>query len=189
MPFDVETIRPDVLVSATYKWLLGPYSMGFAWLAPRWRQGTPLEQNWIGRAHSENFAGLIDYQTTYQPGARRFDVGERSNFALMPMTVAALLQLLEWGVANIADTLAIKTATIASRAAALGFGSAPTALRAANYLGLTTDRLLPADLPQRLAERNVFVSVRGRAVRVTPHLYTTETDIDRFIDALSAFVA
>ena len=81
LPFDVQQLRPDALVCATYKWLMGPYSLGFAYLGPRFDDGEPLEETWIGRRGSENFKELVDYQDDYQPGALRYDVGERSNFA------------------------------------------------------------------------------------------------------------
>src|SRR5262245_45522639 len=42
-PFDVKTIQPDLLISAAYKWLLGPYSLGFLYAAPHRRAGRPLE--------------------------------------------------------------------------------------------------------------------------------------------------
>ena len=184
LPFDVAAVQPDLFVAATYKWMLGPYSLGFAWIGPRWRNGTPIEETWIGRARSEDFARLVDYQTSYQPGAQRFDVGERSNFALLPMAVAGMTQLLAWGIEDIAETLLARTTTIAERAAPLGFRAPPADLRASHYLGLNTQRALPDDFLAQLAARNVFVSVRGSAVRVTPHLYTTDEDVDRFFDAL-----
>jgi selenocysteine lyase/cysteine desulfurase len=112
MPFDVQQVHPDFLVAAGYKWLLGPYSLGFLYVAPKWQQGEPLEQNWIAREGSENFAGLVNYRDEFQPGARRFDMGERANFQLLPMAVAALRQILDWRVEEIALTLAHKTATI-----------------------------------------------------------------------------
>ena len=96
--FDAGAVRPDYVVCAGYKWLLGPYSLGFLWVAPEHRDGRPIEFNWIARAGSEDFARLIDYRDDYQPGARRFDVGERSNFILVPMLNAALEQILAWGV-------------------------------------------------------------------------------------------
>ena len=70
LPFDVAAIQPDALVCATYKWLMGPYSMGFAYLGPRFDDGEPLEETWIGRAGSENFKELVNYRDDYQPGAR-----------------------------------------------------------------------------------------------------------------------
>src|SRR5258708_2201506 len=80
----IPEIQPDFLITAAYKWLLGPYSLGFLYVAPQHRQGIPLEFNWMSREGSEDFAQLVDYCPTYQPGARRFDVGERSNFVLLP---------------------------------------------------------------------------------------------------------
>ena len=93
--FDAGEVRPDYVVCAGYKWLLGPYSLGFLWAAPEHRDGRPIEYNRIARAGSEDFARLVDYRDEYQPGARRFDVGERSNFILVPMLNAALDQILE----------------------------------------------------------------------------------------------
>lgn len=183
--FDAGAVQPDYVISAGYKWLLGPYSLGFLWVAPKHREGRPIEFNWIGRAGSEDFARLIDYRNEYQPGARRFDVGERSNFILLPMLNAALEQILAWGVEAIETTLAARTVDIAARAARLGLGSAPPALRAGHFLGLRfPGGGLPAGLPAALAAEQVYVSVRGASMRVTPHLYNTDEDVDRLFAAL-----
>lgn len=187
LPFDVAAIDPDFLVAGGYKWLMGPYSFGYMYVAPRWQQAMPIEQNWIARKDSENFAGLVDYKSDYQPGARRFDVGERSNFALTPAAIAALEMILGWGVANVQATLARRNAALAARARdEFGLGSAPDARRAGHFLGLRFAGAVPADLPAQLAAEQVFVSVRGRAMRVTPHLYNTDADIDRLFRVLRA---
>src|SRR5690606_5697481 len=153
-----------------YKWLMGPYSIGFLYVAPRRQDGRPLEHNWIARAGSEDFARLVDYSDEFQPGARRFDVGEGANFALRPGAVAALEQILEWGVDEIAATLSAMTDRIAQRAGALGLIASPAGRRAGHFLGLRFPGGLPQGLPERLAASNVFVSVRGDSLRVTPHL-------------------
>jgi selenocysteine lyase/cysteine desulfurase len=184
LPLDLEHVRPDYLVCAGYKWLLGPYSLGYVYVAPQHRDGRPLEQNWIAREASEDFARLIDYAERYQPGARRFDVGERSNFALLPVSIVGLEQLLSWGVPAIAETLAARTAVIARRAAGLGLTSMPESRRAGHYLGLGFPRGLPAGLPERLAEERVYVSLRGASLRVTPHLYNDEADVERLFAVL-----
>ena len=100
IPLDVGQIQPDFLVSAAYKWLLGPYSVGFCWVAPNRREGRPLEQNWITRAGSDDFAGLVDYCDDYAPGARRYDMGEVSNFALLPVAIASMELLAGWGLST-----------------------------------------------------------------------------------------
>jgi selenocysteine lyase/cysteine desulfurase len=186
LPFDLAAIRPDFLVCAGYKWLLGPYSLGYLYVAPQHQDGRPLEQNWIAREGSEDFARLIDYRARHQPGARRFDVGERSNFALLPVSIAALEQLLAWGVEAIAASLAARTTAIAERAATLGLSSMPADRRAGHYLGLRFPEALPAQLPEQLAKEQVYVSLRGDSLRVTPHLYNNEADIERLFTVLRA---
>ncbi len=184
LPFDVADVRPDFLVCACYKWLLGPYSLGFMYIDPKWHGGAPLEHNWIARRGSENFGGLVDYVDGYQDGALRFDMGERSSFQLMPIAHAALTQLLDWGVENIAETLSVRTAAIAKRATRLGLSSAPAASRAGHFLGLRAPDGIPARLPESLAKQQIYISVRGDSMRVTPHLYNSDEDVDRLFDAL-----
>lgn len=187
MPFDVQAIRPDILVSGGYKWLLGPYTYGYLYVAPRWQGGPPIEQNWIARKDSENFAGLVDYKSEYQPGARRFDVGERSNFALAPAALAALEYLLGLGTQRIYATLKTCNDAIAERARAeLGLDTVRADRRAGHYLGLRFGDAVPADLPGKLAAEKIFVSVRGKAMRVTPHVYNTDADIERLFKVLKA---
>ena len=185
MPFSVKDVQPDFLIAPSYKWLLGPYSLGFMYIAPQHLDSRPLEHNWIHRADSDDFAALLDYRHEFQPGARRFDVGERSNFALMPMAVAALGQILEWGVSEIAATLTGMTETIGKRALAMGFSVAPSEFRASHLIGLRCSEALPGDLSERLAQHQVYVSIRGNSVRVSPHLYNREQDIDRLFDVLA----
>lgn len=184
MPLDLEKVKPDFMIAAAYKWLLGPYSLGFIYVAPEHQGGDPLEYNWLNREGSENFAGLVDYVDVYQQGARRFDMGERANFALMPVAIAALEQLLEWGVANIQETLTQKTRDIADKCAELGLTSLPDDMRAGHFLGLRREGGLPNDLLDRLRTENILVSVRGSSMRITPHLFNNEADSDRLLAAL-----
>ena len=184
LPLDLRAVAPDFMVAACYKWLLGPYSTGFLYVAPRWHDGRPLEHSWMARAGSEDFSRLVDYRSEFRPGARRFDVGEPSNFALSPMVSEALRQIQEWTVPAIQETLSAYCAAILGALEPLGFTAAPAARRAGHYLGLRHPRGIPAGLAGRLAENRIFVSVRGPSLRVTPHLYNDAADRERLVDAL-----
>jgi selenocysteine lyase/cysteine desulfurase len=185
LPFDVKRIDPDFLAVAGYKWLLGPYSFGFLYVAPRHHNGRPIEHNWIVRKHAEDFAGLVNYRREFQAGARRFDVGERSNFALTPAAAASLKLIAEWTVPRILASLQQRTDAIAARARAdFGIDSVPADRRAGHYLGLRFRGGVPPELPHRLAANNVHVSVRGQAMRVTPHLWNTDADVERLFATL-----
>jgi len=190
LPFSAKAVQPDYIVCAGYKFLLGPYSLGFLWAAPGNREGIPLEYNWISRSSSEDFAGLVDYKDTYRAGARRFDVGENSNFILVPMINKALEQLLEWGVDNIYATIANKNSDIAEQASQLGLNPISGHLRALHFLGLRFPQgILPGSIAADLAERGVFVSVRGTSMRITPHVYNTDDDVQRLFNALEIILS
>ncbi len=188
LPFDVSEVRPDFLIAASYKWLLGPYGVGFMYVDEKHRKGRPIEHNWINRQGSEDFAQLVDYQDAFQPGARRFDVGERSNFILLPMAAEALRQLHDWGIENVSETIGTLTDLILKRAEERGISTIPKERRARHMIGLMLGPDAPDDLAATLMRHGVFVSVRGPSVRVSPHLYNTEEDIDRFFDVLEHVV-
>ena len=189
LPIDMAKVRPAYAASACYKWLMGPYTLGFLYVHPDHQDGEPIEYGWSPRAGSEDFARLVDYRDEYAPGARRYDMGEMSNFHLMPMAVAALEQILAWGVDDIAATLTARTAAIAERARAIGLGSQPAERRAGHFLGLQFPQGVPPGLLDALAREKVYVSVRGTSVRVTPHLYNTDADVERLFAALEPVLA
>jgi selenocysteine lyase/cysteine desulfurase len=185
-PFDVREVRPDFLVASAYKWLLGPYGVGFLYADEGWREGEPIEHNWINRRGSEDFSGLVSYEDAFQPGARRYDVGERANFALLPIANEALRRILDWGVENVSETIGGLTDLIEEEARERGIEAVPKESRARHMIGLKLGSPAPGNLAARLAAQGVYVSVRGESVRVSPHLYNTERDVERLFAALAA---
>jgi len=185
MRLDVRELDPDFVVAAGYKWLLGPFGLGYLYVAERHRDGRPLEENWIARTGSDDFARLTDYRNEYRPGSRRFDVGQRTSFVLVPMAIAALEQLLDWQVDRIAGTLAVHTGRIEREARARGFAPLAEGERGPHMLGIGVSGSTSAELAPRLAARGVHVGVRDGLVRVAPHLHTTGADIDLLLDALA----
>jgi selenocysteine lyase/cysteine desulfurase len=184
VPLDIDSLRPDFLVSVGYKWQLGAVGLSYLYVDERHRSGEPLEENWALRVGADDFATLVDYQDEYQPGARRFDMGQRPSFGLVPMALAAIDHLLAWGVPDIAEALGRVTDEIGERARALGLVPPARDERGPHMLGLE----LPPDAMDRaagaLARNGVVVSVRGRSLRIAPHLHTNAADIDRLFDAL-----
>jgi selenocysteine lyase/cysteine desulfurase len=188
MPLDLAAIRPDYLVSVGYKWLLGPVGLGYLYVAERHRDGVPLEENWISRLGSEDFAALTDYQDRYQPGARRFDVGQRTAFETTPMAIIALRQLLDWEVPRIAVTLGRLTGRIQREVEAIGL-RLTSGDRAPHMLGIDLPDQARRAVAGALAEAGVHVGVRGSSLRVSPHLWTTDSDVERLVGALTRATA
>lgn len=189
MPLDVARLRPDYLVGAGYKWLLGPFSLGYLYVDASRHGGVPLEQNWISHAGSEDFASLINSRDEYQPGARRFDVGQRSNFTLTPMATAALRQLLEWKVERIAQTLAMVTGRIEREVRGLGLETLSADGRCPHMLGIKLPETSLTKVAAALAEERVYVAVRGPYLRVSPHLFVSDEDVEKFVKVLAGAIS
>lgn len=189
LPFDVQELRPDALIVASYKWLMGPYSIGVGYFGPRFAHGVPLEETWIAREGSEDFQALVDYQDGYQPGAVRYDVGERSNFILVPMLVQALRLILEWEPDRIQEYTTGLSRDLLEEAATLGFPVEEKAFRVGHIFGLRVpDGLEMARLDQALRNEGVSASLRGTALRVSPNVYNDPSDIEALGRALRAGV-
>jgi len=189
LDFDVGEVRPDALICATYKWLLGPYSLSLAYFGPRFDDGVPLEETWIARRNSRDFQHLVDYQDDYDAGAVRFDVAERSNFFLAPIAAASLDLLLEWGPERVQRYCADLTGDFLSEMAELGYSVERREWRAAHLFGLRMPAGIDlAALKETLAERNVSVSLRGTALRLSPNVYNDEVDLGVLAEVLRAAV-
>ncbi len=184
LPFDVARVQPDFMVAACYKWAMGPYGIGMLYVAPKHHGGTPIEHNWMNRTGSDDFARLVDYRDDFMPGARRFDMGEKANPPLLMGAAAGIDMLLGWGIANVAETLGARNIALGKAAEEIGLRAPDPASRAPHFLSLGFPGDVPAKLPERLAEENVFVSLRGRSLRVTPHVYNDDADCERLIAVL-----
>lgn len=187
LPFDVKEIQPDALVCAGYKWLMGPYSLGVAYYGEYFDHGKPVEENWINRLHSENFAGLVNYATEYQPGALRYEVGEHSNFILLPMLLEAIKQINQWKPKAIQQYCAQITKKSIKLLKDAGYWIEDEKYRGHHLFGLR----LPADadgekIKRALIKNKISVSFRGDAIRVSPNVYNTEADMMKLVRALQS---
>ena len=171
LPIDVQAMGIDALICGGYKWLMGPYSLGYAYFNEKFEGGKPIEENWINRKDSEDFMNLVNYKDEYQPHSLRYDVGERSNFILVPMGIAALRQLLEWGIPNIQEYCQALTKEAVEIWRSKGFWVEEDNWRSKHLFGVQLPKGISVELlQQKLKEKNISVSVRGDFVRISPHL-------------------
>lgn len=190
LPLDIGKIPVDALICGGYKWLLGPYSIGIAYFGDALLDGVPVEESWMNRLGSENFAALVNYTSEYQPGARRYEVGEASNFILLPMLLESLSALNEWNPANIQNYCQHISEDVIRELKKMGFEIEGSEYRSAHLWGIR----FPAKfdmigLKNQLEREKVYVSIRGNAVRVSPHLYNTREDLERLAGCLATLVS
>lgn len=181
LDLDLAALKPDFLAFPTYKWVLGPYSLAFLYVAPEHQSGRPLEDHGPARTPGSN---------SYIPTARRFDRGERNDPVGLPMAAIGLEQVLAWEPGAVATRLRGLTDALAEAVADIpGLTMLPRALRAPHILGLRLSGGMPAGLVDGLATRGVHVADRLGVMRVSPHVYNDETDVAAFATALRHAVA
>ncbi len=183
---DVRALDPDFVVFPTYKWLLGPYGRAFIYVAKRHHNGIPLEQTSYGRKAVRAEQDVYFTDTDYVGDARRFDMGERDHFISMEMASIGMEMMADWGAQAVAARLGALTTRLAAgldearRAGGISFPHAK--LRTPHILSLGFRKGVPKGLPQSLAAQKVYVAPRLGRLRVSPHVYNEEADIDRFIE-------
>ena len=183
LPLDVGALDPDFVVFPTYKWLLGPYGRAFLYVAKRHQAGIPLEQTSFGRRSVRAEQDVYFKDVDYVGDARRFDMGERDHFISMEMASIGMEMVAEWGSAAIVGRLAMLTGRLADGLSAAGATLLPTRLRAPHILSLSFPKGLPKGLIERLAAESIYVAPRLGRLRISPHVYNDEADVDRFIQA------
>lgn len=186
LPLDIQDIKPDALVCAGYKWLMGPYSCGFAYFGPYFDDGSPLEQNWINRVGSDDFKNLVNYQSNYRSGAWRYNMGEQSNFILNPMLTDSVTNLMALGIDNIQEYCKNLVAEPIQKLRNMGYWVENEQYRANHLFGIRLPE--QADLTSiqnKLAANKIYVSFRGTAIRISPHVYNDETDLEALVEALT----
>lgn len=188
MPFDLPAIRPDFLVAATYKWLLGPYGSALMYVSEAWRDARPLEESWLGRDNAQDFTSLARYSDQYRPGARRFDVGEAGVLTLLPGLAAALEQIETWGIDNIAASLSAINHRISAHLEGLGFTVPAGDQRCPHMFGSRWPASFQGDFVAEMRKRNVYISQRESSLRFAPHVFVDDEDIHHLLTALDELV-
>lgn len=185
LPFDVREVQPDALICAGYKWLLGPYGTTIGYFGPKLANAKPLEEGWIARKNSRDFRKLVDYETEYEPGSIRFDVGERSNFLNTPMMLKALQMVNKWTPNTIQTYCKNLCASLIDELRENGFSIEDENWRGNHLFGVRLPAHSNLDAVQdKLTSHNVHVSARGSSIRVSPHLYNNRNDLVAFRNAL-----
>jgi len=182
LPFSVKEINPDALICAGYKWLLGAYGLGVAYFGEKFDHGIPLDNNWMNHKNAEDFSKLVDYNASFKPKAARFDVGESSNFILVPMLAAAIEQLLHWKPEHIQAYCEEITRKPLQQLTEMGCFIEQQAYRGSHLFGIYVPKTIEIEaIKSNIAAAQIIVSYRGNAIRVSPGVYNSEEELEKLV--------
>jgi selenocysteine lyase/cysteine desulfurase len=189
VPLDVAELGADFLVCAGYKWLLSPYGTGFFWCknehSDKMRPG-PFY--WAAQESAENFGSLSCENPKLVRGARRWDMAETSNYFNFAAMDASLQFVLQFGPETV-ETHNRKLIDFLferlPKDRCVPASPLDSARRGPYGCFAARSPEKTAELYHKLVKGNIITSLREGNIRVSPHLYNSERDIDRLITAIT----
>ncbi|HVN06918.1 MAG TPA: aminotransferase class V-fold PLP-dependent enzyme, partial [Bryobacteraceae bacterium] len=181
--FDVSRIQPDLFAVDAYKWLLSPNGAGFMYVSPELRERlAPAVIGWRSHRDWRNHENLHHGMPQFAAEAEKYE-GGMIPFALLYATDSVIEMMQSIGPEQIESrvmALADKTRAVLRRAGAL--------LPADSNSQIVTARFNATDasaMVRHLQVRKVLVAARHGNLRVSPHFYNNEADLERLEEALS----
>lgn len=185
LPAELDAWGVDFAAADAHKWLLGPEGIGLFYVAERCRDLLrPLEPGWASVAHRTEWENL---ELVWAADARRFEGGS-FNMAGVAGLGASIDMLLHAGVDRIwdhVDALCDRAAAgLADLGATVMSDRSPSGRSA--ILSVTVPGVDPVAASRMLEAEGVVVSARGGGLRISPHGYTTDAEIDTLLAAVAS---
>jgi len=184
IPLDVNQCGVDFLSAHAAKWLLGPIGIGFLYCRRDRLAKLDLAMGgWQGVVDPRRF---FRYNSDWHPDSRRFEVGSLNHLGIAGMG-ASLELLLDVGIERIEARILSLTDLLITRLKGAGYKIiTPHACREerSGIVSFVPGERDPEPLAQQLKAAGIIVSARGPCIRVSPHFYNTEAEIERLIAAV-----
>ncbi len=185
-PLDLAALRISALSFHGYKWLLAGFGCGVLYVAPG--AIDQIRPTFIGPRGVAGSDMSTQADIEWLPGAQRFATGTGNQTSTWALN-ASLTLIEEIGLAGIAAhnhalADAIDTGIRRRLPEAHAWRSADTAHQSAIVVVTTGDARQDGALVDQLAAAGVVVALRPAGIRIAPHLFNTQNDVDRLLASL-----
>jgi len=180
---DAKASKIDVLACGGHKWLLSTAGAGLMYCRPDIVERLGAAN--AGAASMVNVEPYLDYAFEPRPDARRFESGSPNIIGVIGLG-AALGLLNEVGAANIEARIRCLTDYACEGLESKGY-SIYSSRDEGEWSGIVMFNCGSHDgreIVENLAEQKICISLRAGRLRMAPHFYNNEADIDRCIAAL-----
>jgi cysteine desulfurase / selenocysteine lyase len=185
LPIDVEKLGIAAAVSSGWKWLMGPMGTGLLYTSARFRQ--KLDPVLVGAETMQQGTDYLDH--SWNP----FSTAKCFEYSTSPIAIAAALECcvrelpLRYGVEAInAEIVRLQEVFLQ----ALDQARIRPLFSAANDRSSILSLIVPdaRSMCRALLKENVICTERGGYLRIAPHFYNTEDDMERVARLLNAMV-
>ncbi len=188
LPFDVKALGIDFLACGSHKWLMGVHGAGIFYARQEALERAELATanlSWYSVSDNMNFAYRL---TDAHPNARRFDAASPVILEVWALVQAQRL-VASIGREEIASHILGLTAQLIAGLERLGYEVISPHASDAERSGIVCFKPRPGqgsnvELTERLLAQGIVVAARSGIVRVSPHFYNTEGEIERLLEAL-----
>jgi selenocysteine lyase/cysteine desulfurase len=181
-PLDVEKCGVDFLAADGHKWLLGPEGAGILYIRrDHLDQLRPMGLGWHSVQHEYDFDRI---ELELKPSAARYEGGSANMVGFIGLG-ASLKLLLDFGMSSISQRV-LETSDYACQQLAAA-GATIKSPREGDHRSGIVSFTWPGDMQSirsNLIAQNILTSFRSGRLRISPHAYNTEDEIDRLVAAL-----
>ncbi|MGI9056453.1 MAG: aminotransferase class V-fold PLP-dependent enzyme [Pyrinomonadaceae bacterium] len=184
MPFDLPAQMVDIASGASHKWLVAPEGCGILYLSDRARERVkPTLVGWISVEEPWDFD---DYEQDFKPNALAWESGTGSS-SLFYGLEESLKLLNDAGIENIQKYLEELTDFLCELLAGKNYeiissrekGEKSQIVCVEHRNGLTSN-----EIAKSLQNENIVISPRGSRLRIAPHFYNNQEDVEKLIENL-----
>lgn len=181
---DVQEMEIDFMSSAGHKWLMWPAGLGFIYISPRiFNEVYPAQAGWLSLQNPFDF---LNYDQPFAPTAQRFEPGVFNTMGVMT-AIPTLEMMLEIGIEAIEQKILSNSKFLIQLVQENGYkiyGSTvePHLSGIVTFYHPRAEELFPY-----LKTQQVFVSLRDGKIRVSPHFYNNESDLQTFMEKVKKF--
>jgi len=183
LDIDVKKCKIHIMSSDGHKWLLGPEGIGCFYCSKDILD--ELVPNNVGWNSVINESAYLDYDLTLRPNARRFEEGSLNIMGIYALG-AAVGQTLDIGIQNIETRVLALTDIFIHKLEEKGY-QIVSSLNPEERSGIVcfrSQKHSSAQLFRLLTENNIAVADRAQSVRVSPHFYNSQEEIERMMEVL-----
>ncbi len=181
---DVKDCSVDFFTGGSQKWLMGLQGLSYFYISQNLLN--KLEQKFVGWTSVKNAWSLLEYDLSLIDSAERFQNGTNSRIGIIALD-ASLSLFEEIGYSKIEDQILNNSQYLMKRLEEIGFELVLKDVQRQNLAGIITFKHKAADkIFNELKRTNIIISLREGMIRISPHFYNNEEDLDLLIVALNS---